>query len=46
MANELQFYSDTTGLTIEARIFMRDELLATVACTEGDNLVYLGNMPE
>jgi len=46
MAKELQFFSDTSWLTIVANIFLDDSVVGNVTLSEWSNKVYVWDMPK
>lgn len=45
MSKELQILCDTTWLTVEARVYYDDDIVATVPCVQYDNKWYIWDMP-
>lgn len=45
MSKELQILCDTSWLTVEARLYYDDDIVATIPCAEQSNLWYIWDMP-
>lgn len=45
MSKELQILCETSWLTVEAMLYYDDDIVATIPCTQQDNLWYIWDMP-